>query len=228
MPVVEQVNARFRWGAPSNDPNEAGLIVHQFDGQEAHPKRWLPCPSTKTWCAKFRDRFAASLINAQLPYVFNDAGGLIFRMFPSSANRIFCSFGGDGGTMTNMCRPPGETATCLPGCWRDKPNWCTPTKTYQCAFKPGDLGMMQHSHLTQRDPAHYNEVILSTEHYVRHLPRSLEAMFVQDLQSSDYHDTRRAHSLLLEEYGLTAQDIPLLLFNQHNLHTPFTEVSRSH
>ena len=224
MPVVDQVNARFLAGTPSNDPNLAGVLVHQFDGQEAMPEQWLPCPETTSWCSAFRDRFATSLINARAPYLFNNNGGLLFRMFPPSTNRIFCSYAGDGGTMTTACDPPGESESCLPGCWTSVggggPNWCTPSRPWQCAFRPEDLGAMLQLHMGGQ--GHYNEVILSTADYVRHLPFSLEAMFVLDPGDEA---TRHAHALFLARYGLSASDVPLLFFDR--AHKRFRDVSHA-
>ena len=60
-PVVAGLNARFANGRPSNDLNLAGVIIHQFDGQEQDGAEWLPCAPPK-WCAPFGDRWASSLI----------------------------------------------------------------------------------------------------------------------------------------------------------------------
>ena len=220
MPVVDQVNMRFQHGGPSSDPSMAGVIVHQFDGQEDAVKRWLPCP-IDAWCSEFSDRFAASVINKRAAYLFNTDGGLIFRMSPGHLNRIYCSFQADGGSMTATCLPPGASDTCLPGCWKDQPNWCTQERPWQCAFRPEHLGtMMQMQEDTHS--AVYNEIILSTEHFMRHLPSSLEAMFVT---SPSDMQTRRAHRQFLDTYSLTAREIPLLLYTKNSKQGPFSELS---
>lgn len=190
--------------------------MHQFDGQEAELK-WLPCPAS-AWCGAFRDRFASSVINARAAYqLFNNAGGLIFRMSPPAYNRIFCSWAADGGTMEKVCEPPGESQYCLPGCWIEVPNWCTPVRNWQCAFKPNELGAMMRMYETT-NANHYNEVILDANWYVQHLPDSLEAMFIKDINDQD---TRRSHAQFLERYP--GADVPLLLYTG-NLAEPFVQL----
>lgn len=222
MPIVDQLNMRFKAGKPSDDVSRAGVLVHQFDGQEDWAKRWMPCSSTETWCQHFHDRFATSIIAADYAHLFNQAGGLIFRMSPPSTNEIFCSFPADGGTMSNICSPPGPSETCVPGCWHGTPNWCTLEKTWQCAFRPDDFGAMLRAHTFGQGNKNYNEVILSTAHYVANLPHSLEAMFVTSRNDAE---TRQAHALFLTTYGYTASQFPLVLLNIRDTAAPFIDIS---
>ena len=106
--MVDALNARFRDGVPNSDPNLAGVLLHQFDGQEDYDQGWRPCHqhSTNRWCATYADRFASSIINRQAPYVFNDHGGMIFNTIPDDGvalNRILCAYNADAGSMSVTC-----------------------------------------------------------------------------------------------------------------------------
>ena len=145
-PVLEVLNEQFRNGHPDNDPNLAGVLLHQFDGQEdivvGSTAGWRPC--TTGWCADnhMTDRFASSIINRRLNSVFSHAGGLIFRTDTPNLNRILCSYNYDGGTMSITCDPPGPSDTCIPGCWNQGHNWCTQAHPFQCAWRPTELQSM--------------------------------------------------------------------------------------
>ena len=220
MPVVDQLNIRFREGGPSHDVTRLGVLLHQFDGQEDPDRGWLPCT---TWCTDFSDRFASSIINRRVPNLFDAAqskpGGLIFRPSPQ-LNEIFCAWPADGGTMSIVCSPPGRSATCLPGCWTETPNWCTATQSW-CPYPPDRTGEMLS--MQERTNAHkYNEVIVSTSRYVEQLPHSLEAIFTLDM--SDRHP-REVHTRFLQETGLRKSDCPLLHLDLRNLDAPFTDIS---
>jgi hypothetical protein len=109
---------------------DAGVLIHNFDAMESgggHPD-WLPC-SIHEWCARFRDRVSVSVVNSELPYVFDsNAGG--FVVSPTVAV-VLCAFAGDGGTMQKNCEPVGQPLErCTPGCTsngRGAPRWCKET-----------------------------------------------------------------------------------------------------
>jgi len=62
---------------PSDDVAAAGVLVRLFDKINDARSPWLPCPRS-LWCAKFGDRFSATLVNAELPHLYNDwAGGMV-------------------------------------------------------------------------------------------------------------------------------------------------------
>jgi len=62
---------------PSDDVAAAGVLVRLFDKIDDARSPWLPCPRS-LWCAKFGDRFSATLVNAELPHLYNDwAGGMV-------------------------------------------------------------------------------------------------------------------------------------------------------
>ena len=226
-PVVDELNERFRNGRPNNNPSVAGVLLHQFDGQEDwNDQGWMPCTesSSNSWCASYSDRFASSIINAQMPNVFNDAGGLIFRTEPASLNRILCSFSADAGSMSFTCEPRGPSASCIPGCWNEVPNWCTAERPWQCAWRPTELRAMMEAGAAQS----YNEVIVDTATYVQNLPSALMAIFVLDGSPSDQQQhAHEVHTRFLAHYasaGITAADVPLLRLTLNNHHTPFSVI----
>ena len=148
IPTIDLLNQRFLAGRPSNDPNEAGVLLHQFDGQEDWARGWRPCTaeSENRWCGQFADRFASSMVNARQPYVFNGNGGMIFNMNPPHLNRILCSYSADAGSMSYMCNPQGVSEWCVPGCWHGTPNWCTVERPWQCSWPPEQLEQMMEIH----------------------------------------------------------------------------------
>mmetsp|Transcript_34344 Transcript_34344/g.78716 ORF Transcript_34344/g.78716 Transcript_34344/m.78716 type:complete len:364 (-) Transcript_34344:752-1843(-) len=48
QPLVTRLNQRFSRGVPSNDLNEAGVLVHVLDKTEDPKRSWMPCRSG--WC----------------------------------------------------------------------------------------------------------------------------------------------------------------------------------
>ncbi len=224
-PVVDRINRRFREGRASNDLAAAGVLVHQFDGQEDPSRPWLPC--TSDWCLEFADRFASSIISKRAPHLFNGgAGGLIFT--PALAH-IFCSYPADGGTMSLTCPRPDANpwrVPCLPGCWVRTPNWCSATMTWECSFPPDLLWAMlrtQEAGASKRKPSNrYNEVMVDTKAYVDRLPRSLEAIVASSRADGA---ARAAHARILREHGLSAAELPLLLLQLSNRTAPFTDIS---
>ena len=217
-PVVDQLNRRFRHGHASSSLQEAGVLLHQFDGQEDEHRPWLPC--TASWCLSFADRFASSIISRQVSTLFNpEHGGLIFR--PQYAN-VLCSWNADGGTMSMTCASADRQAgVCLPGCWMGAPNWCTEEKWWECCFPPQALGEMLRTQ-GQNERTGYNEVIVDTAAYVQQLPLSLEAFFT--LSRGDAH-VRTAHSRFLTQTGLSAAECPLVLLQLSDHLQPFKDVS---
>ena len=85
-----------------------GLLVHCFDstdlytggdGAPAEANLWFPCSHADAWCEGLRDRLSASIVNADLPYIYGQAG---FILSPE-ATPIFCSYSADGGTTDKVC-----------------------------------------------------------------------------------------------------------------------------
>ena len=77
------------------------------------------------------------------------------------------------------------------------------------------------SHLTlPLLPCRYNEVIVNSQHELATLPDAIDAFFivkgttgVTNLGYGYVVDTRKAHQAFLEEYGKTASEVPLLMYD---------------
>ena len=60
----------------------------------------------------------------------------------------------------------------------------------------------------------YNEVILDAQTWVDHLPRTIMAVFVhKDAQERDVETSKRVHADFLAEYGLSADETPLVIYD---------------
>ena len=62
----------------------------------------------------------------------------------------------------------------------------------------------------------YNEMVLDTQHWQSALPQCIEAFVGVDEKA------RSAHADFLEEYGLTAADVPLVQLDTGNWDQPFS------
>lgn len=159
----DRINARFSKGFPSSDANEAGVVVHAFDGQNGEP----PWEKVPPWRVE-TEYLSASIINARLPYVFLGAqkesslvtgtAGIIYS--PGAvALSLRCSFDIDAATNAMSCNSSEPEQRCVHGCigmWNERQNeWCDQTHPEKngksmmyewplCAWRPSGLaGMMQ-------------------------------------------------------------------------------------
>jgi len=128
--AIDQINERFQSGHPSNTLAEAGVLVHQFDGLEDwdNGRGYRPCHSG--WCNGRYDHVSVSLINRQLPLVFNDNGGIVL----STATRFNCAPPGPeqpappdpASASRSACHAPGH------GPWPTP--WPKPARAARLAF----------------------------------------------------------------------------------------------
>lgn len=215
-PVVDQINARFVNGMPSNNLFAAGVLVHQFDGMEAPNHAWLPCTESQ-WCAKYRDRISASLLNARsppgasgpIPIFSAELGGLVLS---AGRAKVLCAYAGDGGTMSKLCDPPGLSDHCVPGC---------SSSVSEDAVR--QMLVLQEKRLETKP---YNEVVLDPKPYVEHPDSAIEAVFYlagekcrKDQRCYDH--SKQVHTDFLSSVGT---NIPLLELDPYAWHAPFREV----
>lgn len=68
----------------------------------------------------------------------------------------------------------------------------------------------------------YNELVYTSAEWNAHMPKSIEAFFIV----RDHFDdkARDMHRRFLDQYHLTASDVPLLSFDPSNFEAPFAEV----
>ncbi len=169
--TAEELNARYANGQPSNSYSEAGVLMHQFDdtGFDPHHGHLVSYTRDKTRLdaterelvlrltytappreghelSKYGDRFSASLVSADTPFMFSSlAAGLIVHPDVAQAAEL-CSWAADGLTWFTYrtCflkdklwpqakRTPGGEAIrpvfgferregCVPGCYKRVPN----------------------------------------------------------------------------------------------------------
>jgi len=226
QPIERILHDRFMYGQPANRVELAGILVHMFDllGRSLD-QPWLPCREDN-WCYKYSDRLSFSIINAELPYLFNQKYAAGFIASPTKAD-LLCSWFIDYGTMDKLCDPPGVRNDCLPGCWVGTPNWCSgqPDHIWDCAFPPSLTKEMLENHMMRMGRtgqrhlgAAYNEVILSWKSLVRNLPESIEAFFFVDWGAEDL--ARRAHERFLNDHP--GSKVPLLFMDMQDGENVFT------
>lgn len=198
-------------------PEDLGVIIHAPDGSEDPQHPWMVCTGEE--CKNAPDRLSASVIYLGTTAAFSGGGGVIIN---PKHSRLLCGYGGDGGSRGRTCQPPGETASCKPGCMMVGVNdWCEPSginfDDYWCdgrPWRPSDLGSMLAAH---RRSYTYNEIVVDAKTYNDELPWSVEAI----ITSPGDPGTLQMHSRFLQTYGITAADVPLVTFHKELSDRPF-------
>jgi len=132
---------------PSSDPEQAGVLIHTFDGHLDAERPWEL--TTGGWHDGYAHVLSASLVNSRKSGIFSQKGGIVL----SPSSRIFCSYPYDGGAM--------EYAT---GCG---PRWCSePDDIWGCAFPPNMLNRMMELYDDKRVGSgwSYNEIVIDPAH----------------------------------------------------------------
>ena len=223
------MNELFRSGKATNRLGEVGIIVHGFDAMEDPDDPWKPCPADALGCATLRDRLSCSIINAGMadadrrygmPLFASPSGGLIMR---GEANKLLCAYSGDGGTRGVVCH--GE-AQCVPGCVQPGGEWCDALRGAGDGWCDGRPFAPKHlSTVLNRfmlNPGAYNEMVFDASTWGRNLPHSVLAIFYPDNAGDDgQFIARDAHRRMLEEYKLTADELPLVVLRLNDWDRPF-------
>jgi len=199
-------------------PQDLGVIIHAPDGSEDPVHPWMVCSDGDS-CKNEPDRLSASVVYLGTTAAFSGGGGVIVNPRHS---RLLCGYGGDGGSRGRTCNPPGETASCKPGCMMSGANdWCDPSSIdsgdYWCdgrPWRPSDLGSMLAAH---RGSSSYNEVVVEAKTFNDALPWSVEAI----ITSPGDPTTLEMHARFLQTYGITAADVPLVTFHKELVDRPF-------
>ena len=95
---LNDVNRLYDTGHPTNNISEAGLLIHQHDNTERKDE------NIYTPGRKFRYHWATSLINRQMPGLYNHECGVILA--PAEA-RVLCSYYADFVSWTEGCSRRG-------------------------------------------------------------------------------------------------------------------------
>ena len=223
--TTDRLNARFVKGQPTDNLFAAGVLIHQFDGMEDTAKPWLPCGQAQ-WCAKFRDRISASMLNARsapgpsgpIPVFSEIYGGLIFA--PGVA-RVMCSYAGDGGTMRKLCDPPGLSEQCVPGCGHGSMR----PGPWTGSMRKGELKSMLKKQETRLEQKPYNELVIDPSPCIEQPGEAIEAVFfiagsACRADSRCYQYSKQVRDDFVASTGV---EIPLVELNPYNWRNPFRE-----
>lgn len=178
---------------------------------------YMVCSPESPDCGFLSDRMSASVIWKGKGAATFGGGGVVLN---PNFTRILCIYGGDGGTRGKLCKPPGVTPSCIPGCKASAyDEWCEASQAGSSwcdgkAWRPEEIG-----HMLSLDEGSdtYNEAILDGFYWNAHLPHSIEAL----LTTPNNPVLRRMHMQFLRRYGLTETQVPLLTFNKADKENPF-------
>ena len=173
-----------------------------------------------------------------VPLPFGDRGGILIS--PSLAT-VDCGYGIDGGTyrLNNPARPGCSDSFCDPHNYIDQNGnpWCGFNGAPAMAWGPNDLKALLEEHARSGPRwsnsgfhSGYNEFIVNSKAHNARLPDSVEAFFVPkgmspvtgNLGYGIVIDVVKAHQRFLNEYGLTASEVPLVEFDPYNWNAPFS------
>ena len=244
---VQAINERFRNGHPSAKPEEVGVFLHMWDGQEEADKPWQMCIEHCMCQGQFiPGRISSMIVYASLkdradrkgiPLPFS-RGGILLH--PSHL-QLDCLYGIDAATyQLQDASHPGCTAEfCDPNNFMDQNGnaGCGFSGAPATAWAPTDLKPLLEAHAKYGSSwkesgfhSGYNEIIINSKNHNAHLPHAVEAFFhvkghspvTDDLGYSIVIDVEKAHRAFLDEYGLTAEDVPLLVIDPGDWNAPFT------
>lgn len=193
--VIDGLNARFAAAHPSSDLNVAGVIMRAFDDLSNPGREWEPCVKCKS-----PNRFPTSLAFPGHTDIYsNGPGGWIIR--PIGVG-ILCSCYADCGSQGWGAQTVGCAGRA-----------CDPSygvKQFGCNWKgPETLKEMMEQQVVVRAGGGYNEVVLDPGQWAKHLPRTVEAMFVLPRsRPADVQKVRRVHAEFCKAYGLKGEKAP--------------------
>ena len=229
--VLQQLNRRFaeagvRDAAGGDLSDTPGALVHLIDAANDPSVPWLMCKEGM-WCDSWADRLPTTLVNIQLPHLYNKGGqrNAGFVLSPS-VNRLLCAYASDGGTSGQLCSKYRRLHNeCTPGCPHGHgEHWCVPPDPsrpwegqWGCGWHPEHLSHMliQQMHTLpkiSRGDAH-NELVVDSFAYVNALPSSVEAVVYPDYANADdIAFAKELHRRFLGAFDLTKAQVPLLRY----------------
>jgi len=230
--MLSVLNTRWAAGKPAAALDEAGILIHIFDGVTSRTNPFEPCGSA--WCARLRDRLSVSVVNARRPDVYpkGSCAGLVVA---SEMAEPRCSYYSDGGSNRMLClaasakEPLRVDGECVPGCG---PQWCVSLEPLLhchagCAWRPDQLEQMllQQEHVNNRHACLHNEVVLRP--LADRMPQALAAVFMLPscVGTAEAEEVRQLHARLLLTYGLSSKRLPLLVYNPDHSTDPFSDAS---
>lgn len=242
--VASRLNERFRNGRPSSDLAHVGVVMHAFDRiSEAQWAPWAACDAHghgpqchngytgRMSCFLSFQRMRDRRDRVAVPFP-QWGGGVV----ASPTLRLKCAYGDDATT--------AHTWNGCYGQWCDRNDpWKHGSGGSPCGFgsagqvhanwHPEDLDKMLS--LWNRYSQHYqapgwysgyNELVYDSSEWNRHLPHSIEAFYIMAEHCElswwrTHDDTIHRHQAFLRQYGVSANEIPLLCVSPSKWDAPF-------
>jgi len=209
---------------------DAGLLIHIFDGWEVNNVGYEAAPSEMSTSIIYADQRPPCCPSYGIPtYSAWATGvqGVIFR--PGTGTRIMCGTSGDSSN--GKCK---EFCESVPLAGDDYDPHRSPEGAGGCrgSWRPEDFGVfLYRTNVFEKEVQSkwgrridYNEIVVDGAHWTQNLPHNIEAFF----SSGDHGKARKndivareQHQRFLEEYGLGADEVPLLTFDPMNWDHPF-------
>ena len=250
--AVQQINDRFRNGGPRDRLGEVGLLLHQWDGLEAHDRQkpWEMCIVSCMCQGSFiHGRISAMAIyrglkerpdRIAIPLPFGNRGGLVLN---PEYTTLECLYGIDGATyhLDDASKPGCTDKVCDPSHPMTHDGLCGLSGYPPTAWLPRDLKLLLEMHAEHGAPykapafhSGYNELILNSAKFNQQLPQAILAFFylkggagkvTDDLGYGIVIDAVATHQAFLDEYGLSEEQVPLLELDPSNWDQPFSVVT---
>lgn len=217
-----------------------------------HSAAWEPCSESEFCARASDRLASSLVNARMPHLYSSDAGGVVVApehaevlcSYHGDGNDLgrFCKPPSDWLKMPVEHEPDGS---CVPGCtshfgWcDDKVNPCPLCEEVKCAWRSDGLAKMVEAHgakleswRTQgvecvkggkdgRSRCH-NELLLGAGAWMSHMPRSIEAVFIQSASSEkSIADATGFHRQLLQRYGLDGNALPLLVYDEREREAPF-------
>lgn len=183
--VVARLNARFRGGGPdaawSGDPRLALAAAGVLVHMFDGSEDWAgnrPWAMCEAGCRAPLDHMSASIVSAARPLLYSSGGSEGLVLSPTT--EILCAFTADVGSGSNVHGGCPDT-------WEE-----------------GQLRPTLRSQPTST----WNEVIVGSLFWERHLPSAVEAVLWHGQEGR----ARRVHASFLDYYGLTVEQVPLVRY----------------
>ena len=191
-----------------------------------------------SWCRKFSDRWATSILNTDLRTTYYGSasasdrrpgtGGVVLN---PATTEVYCAYPVDGNSMdeNHVCTPlGGDGETCIPGCYPKGQQCHEVGHDWTCSYPPTMLKEALEAQLARADyRARNNEIVISTAAMTAALPGAVEAFFVTPMSDvNERGQVVRAWRDFQQMYGLTEEQIPPLLEMDLQKDLPFSLVSQ--
>ncbi|KAL1525503.1 hypothetical protein AB1Y20_020359 [Prymnesium parvum] len=239
--VADCLNLRFDDGEPLNDVVKAGILLTQWDVVHNYDQPWLPAARDRSLGDHFvgtvkNANMLPGLWSDDLPGVV--IAPAASRLFCAYSGDGMSQGDWKSCQRPNGIPPP---AGCVPACNIDyQPIWCPPSLcndtactvpprpnefvqiistsvrpgqmlSSDCAWPPDGLKWAMKQQVLRRKSV--NEVSIDARPIIDQLPYSIEAFFVTSMNFLEKLERAiEAHQDFLEEYAITDDSVPLLLY----------------